>query len=56
MAIGIDDESRVIVRAIVWPGTGRAIVMAAMSECGGMEESNALAIRGREGQVKARSR
>lgn len=56
MAVRVDDESRVIMRAIVRPGTGRAIVTATMSECGGMEESNALAIRSREGQMKTRTR
>jgi hypothetical protein len=55
MAVRVDDESRVIMWAIIRPGTGRAIVTATMSECGGMEESNALAIRSREGQMKTRA-
>ena len=56
MAIRIEDESCIVILAVVWARPRGAVVLATMSERGLVEERNGLAIWGGEGDVEARAR
>ena len=52
MAVRVDDEGGIVVRAVVGPQAGRTVVATAMGKRGGMELRDARAVRGGESQVE----
>lgn len=55
MSVGIDDERRVIVLAVMGSQAGRAIITAAMRDCCRIKPIDRLAARSGKRQMKART-
>src|SRR6202044_2368208 len=55
IALGIDDESGVIIGAVLGAQARRSVVATAGAQCGGIKGIDGTAIRRREAKMKARS-
>jgi hypothetical protein len=55
MAIRVEDESCIVILAVVRARAGGAVVLATISERGLVEERNGLTIRGGEGDVEGQA-